>query len=174
MEKAIKELRNVEATRRYDVPEDVLGMLGDYKRHNLTTYIKGEWSKYSNEVTVVALKKTPKATKRSNHRTTSLFTHTAKLVRRILRRTTEKKTEDVHEDQFGFRGGKGTRDTTGMLIIISERTLDRVLTSQTGKRRPTVQLTKFPQILIDTNIDRRESRMISKLNIDASVKARLD
>jgi hypothetical protein len=115
VEKAIKEMKNVEATRLYDVPGDVLGMLGGLqtKRHNLTTYIKGEWSKYSNEVTVVALKKKPKATKSSNHRTTSLFTHTAKLVRRIQRRTTERKTEDVHEDQFGFRGGKGTRDTTG-------------------------------------------------------------
>jgi hypothetical protein len=63
----------------------------------------------------------PKATKCSNHRTTGLFTHTTKLVGRILRRTTERKTEDVHEDQSGFRGEKGTRDTTGMQII-SERT----------------------------------------------------
>jgi hypothetical protein len=51
---------------------------------------------------------------------------------------TERKTGDVHEDQVGFRGGKGTRYTTGMLIIISERTLDCVLASQTGKRRPTM------------------------------------
>ena len=51
---------------------------------------------------------------------------------------TERKTEDVHEDQFGFRGGKGTRDTTGMLIIISERTLDCVLASQIGQRRSAV------------------------------------
>jgi hypothetical protein len=127
-------LRSMEATRLCDVPGDVLGT----ERHNLTTYIKREWSKYFNKVTVVALKKKPKATTCSNHRTTGLFTHTAKLVGRILRRMTETKTEDVHEDQFGFRGEKGTRDTTGMLIIISERTLDCVFASQTGKRRPTV------------------------------------
>jgi len=84
------------------------------------------------------LQEEEKATKCINHRTTSLFTHTAKLVGRILRRMTERKTEDVHEDQFGFRGEKGTRGTTGMLIIISERTLDCVLASQTGKRRPAV------------------------------------
>jgi len=86
---------------------------------------------------VVALKR-PKATKCSNHRTTSLFTHTAELVRRILRRTPERKTEHVLEDQFGFRRGKGARDTIGMLMIISERTLDCVLASQTGKGSPTV------------------------------------
>ena len=34
------------------------------------------------------------------------------------------KIEDVHEeDQFGFRGGKGTRDASGMLRIISKRIL---------------------------------------------------
>jgi len=38
----------------------------------------------------------------------SLISHTTK----VLRRRTEKKTEDVvGEDQFGFRRGKGTRDT---------------------------------------------------------------
>jgi hypothetical protein len=55
---------------------------------------------------MVALKKKPKAIKCSNHRTISLFTHTAKVVGRILRRTAEKKPEDVnvHYGQFGFRG----------------------------------------------------------------------
>jgi len=106
------------------------------KGHNLTTYTKREWSRYSNEVTVVALKKKPKATNCSNHRTTSLFIHTAKLVRRILRRTTERKTEYVHEDQFGFRG-KETSDTPRMPIS-SERTLNCMLASQNGKRRPKV------------------------------------
>ena len=40
---------------------------------------------------------------------------------RILRKRIKRKTEDVlEEDQFGFRRGKGTRDVTGMLRIISE------------------------------------------------------
>jgi 2-methylisocitrate lyase-like PEP mutase family enzyme len=44
----------------------------------------------------------------------------AKTVSRILRRT-ERKIEDVlAEDQCGHRRGKGTRDTTGMVTIISE------------------------------------------------------
>ena len=32
--------------------------------------------------------------------------------------------EVLGENQFGFRRGKGTRDTTGMLRIISERTFE--------------------------------------------------
>jgi len=50
----------------------------------------------------------------------SLISHTAK----VRRRRIEKKTEDVvGEDQFGFRRGKGTRDTDGLLRMISQRTL---------------------------------------------------
>jgi hypothetical protein len=41
----------------------------------------------------------------------------------MLRRRIEWKIEDAHgEDQFGFRKGKGTRNTIVMLRIISQRT----------------------------------------------------
>ena len=76
---------------------------------------------------MIALKKQPQATKCSDHRTISLIAYTAKTVAKILRRRTENKIEDVlGEDQFGFRRGKGIRDATGMLRIISERTLETV------------------------------------------------
>jgi len=42
-----------------------------------------------------------------------------KVVVRILKRRIEKKIEDVLGDQFGFRKGRGTRDATRMLKIIS-------------------------------------------------------
>ena len=74
---------------------------------------------------MIALKKKSQATNCSDHSTNILIAHTAKIVAKILRRRTEKKIEDVlGEDQFGFRRGKGTRDATGMLRIISERTLE--------------------------------------------------
>jgi len=47
-----------------------------------------------------------------------------KVVVRILKRRIDKKVEDVLGDQFGFRRGKGTRNSIGMLHIISEQTLD--------------------------------------------------
>jgi hypothetical protein len=86
-------------------------------------YESGEWPKNFSEVTMVALKKKPKARNCTDHCTISLTAHAAKVVARVIRRSSEKRTEDVlGEDQFGFR--KGTRDATGMLRIISERTLD--------------------------------------------------
>jgi hypothetical protein len=74
---------------------------------------------------MTALTKKPQDTKCSDHRTTSFITHTAKIVVKILRRRVERKIEDVlGEDQFGFRRGKETRDASGMLKIISERTME--------------------------------------------------
>ena len=69
-----------------------------------TIYETGDWPKDFTEVTMVALKKKPQATKCSDHRTISLIAQTAKIVAKILRRRIEKKIEDVlGEDQFEFR-----------------------------------------------------------------------
>ena len=74
-----------------------------------TIYETGEWPKDFKEVTVIALKKKPQATKCSDNRTISLIAHTAKIVAKLLR--IENKIQDVlGEDQFGFRRGKGTWD----------------------------------------------------------------
>jgi hypothetical protein len=124
VEKAIKEMRNKKATGDNDVPGDVLKLLGecDWKIMTKlinTIYETGEWPKDFTEVTMIALKKKPQATKCSEHRTVSLITHAAKIVAKILRRRIEKKIEDVlGEDQFGFRRGKGARDAIGMLRIM--------------------------------------------------------
>ena len=84
-----------------------------------TKYETGEWPKDFTEVTMIALKKKPQATKCCGHHTISLIAHTAKIVAKIIRRI-EKKIEDIlGEDQFGFRRGKGTMDAIGMLRIIS-------------------------------------------------------
>jgi hypothetical protein len=129
VEKAIKEMRDKKATGDDDVPGDVLQLLGEDGLRLMTQlinsiYVTGEWPRDFIEVTKIALKKKPKATKCSDHRTISFIAHTTKRVARILRRRIERKSEDVlGEDQFGFRRGKGTRDAVGMLRIISEQTL---------------------------------------------------
>jgi len=109
-----------------NLPGDVLKLLSEGGLKIITklintTYETGEWPKDFTEVTMIALKKKPQATKFSDHRTISLIAHTAKIVAKLLRRRIERKIEDeLREDQFGFRRGKGTRDAIGMLRIISE------------------------------------------------------
>ena len=131
MEKAIKEMRNRKATGDYDIPGNVLKLMGQGGLKILTKLINiiyetGEWPKDFTEVTMIALKKKTQTTKCSDHHTVSLIAHTATIIAKILRRRIERKNEDVHgEDQFGFRRGKGTRDAIGMMRIISERTLEK-------------------------------------------------
>jgi hypothetical protein len=87
---------------------------------NNTIYESGVWPKDFTEVTMVALKKKPKASKYTDHRTVSLIAHVAKVVASVIRRRSEKKIEDaLGEDRFEFRKGKWTRDAIGMLRIIS-------------------------------------------------------
>jgi len=173
VEKAMKEMRNKKATGDDDVPGDVLKLLGEYGLKIMTKLINtiyetGEWLKDFTEVTMIALKKKPQATKCSDHRTISLIAHAAKIVTKILRRRIEKKIEDVlEEDQFGFRRGKGTRDATGMLRIISERTLEIdeliVCFIDWQKAFDRVNWAKLMQILKEIGIDWRERRLISNL-----------
>jgi len=174
VEKAIKEIRNKKAKRDDDVPGDVLKLLEESVL-KLTTklintiYETGEWSKDFTEVTMIALKKKPHATKCSNHRKISLFALTANIVAKILRRRIEKKIEDVlGEDQFGLRRGKGTRDPIGMLRITSERTLEIdeevcVYFIDWQKAFDRVNWTKLMHILKGTGIDWRERRLINNL-----------
>jgi len=96
-------------------------------------------------------------------------------IAKILR-SSERKIEDVlGEDQFGFRGGKGTRDAIGMMRIISERTLEIdeelcVCFIDWQKTFDRVNWTKLMQILKRTGIDWREKRLISNLYMDQRVK----
>jgi len=140
----------------------------------------GEWPKDFTEVTMIALKKKPQATKCSDQRTISLMAHTAKIVEKELRRRIEKKIESVlGEGQFGFRRGKGTRDAIGMLRIISERTLEIdeeqcVCFIDWQKAFDRVNWTKLMQILKENGIDWRERRLISNLYMAQSAKVRLN
>jgi hypothetical protein len=184
VEKSIKEMRNKKATGDDDVPGDVLKLFGEYalkiiKKLINTIYETGEWPKDFTEVTMIALKKKPQATKCSDHRTISLIAHTAKIVAKILRRKTEYKTEDVLGDQFGFRRGKKTRDAIGMLRIISERTMEidvelSVCFIDWQKASDRVNYTKLMQILKKTGIDWRKRRLISNLYMAQSVKVQLN
>jgi len=81
VQNAIKEMRN----KKDDVREDVLKLLG---KDGLTLtfqliskiYQNGEWPRDFTEVTMIALKKTPKATNYNSRCTTNLTAHTAKIV----------------------------------------------------------------------------------------------
>ena len=144
-----------------------------------TMYETGVWPKDFTEVTMIALKKKPQATKCSDHRTFSLIAHTTKIVAKILRRRTEKNIEDVlGKDQFGFRRGKGAGNAIGTLRIISEQTLEIdeelcVCFIYWQNAFDRVNWTKLMQILKGNDIDWRGRRLISNLYMAQGVRVRL-
>ena len=112
---------------------------------------------------MIAIKKKPRATKCSDRHTISWLANTVKIVSRILGLSFERKTENVFgENHSGFRRGKGVSDTTGMLRIISERTLDISGAYFIGWQR-------HLKILKLTGIDWRERRVIRKLYMNQCV-----
>jgi hypothetical protein len=180
VEKAIKEMRDKKVTGDDDVPGDVLKLLGEDGLKLITQlinsiYVTGEWPRDFIEVTMIALKKKPKATNRNDHCTISIIAHAAKIILRLLR-LLQRKTEDaLGEDKFGFRRGKGTRDAIGMLRIITERTLDIdeelcACFIDWQKAFDRVNWTKLMQTLKEIGTDWRKRRLIRKLYMEQSVK----
>jgi hypothetical protein len=95
VEKAIKEMRNKKATGDDDLLGDVLKLMGEGGLKIMTNLINtiygtGEWPKDFTEVTLIALKKKPQATKCSDYHTISLIAHTAKIVAKTIRGRIEK------------------------------------------------------------------------------------
>jgi hypothetical protein len=65
------------------VREDVLKIMTQLISN---IYETGEWPKDLTGVSVIALRRKPRATKCSDHHTVDLIAHTAKLAARVLRR----------------------------------------------------------------------------------------
>jgi hypothetical protein len=100
VEKAIEEMRDKKAVRYHDAPGDVLQLLGESGLRIVTQlinsiYLIADWLKDVIAITVIIIKKTPKATKCSDHHTVSLIAHTAKIVVRLLGQRIERNVEEV-------------------------------------------------------------------------------
>ena len=106
--------------------------------------------------------------------------HAARIVANIRRRRIERKIEEVlGDDQFGFRRGRGTRNATGILRMISERTLELdaemcVCFTDWQKAFDRVNWIKLMQILKVTGIDWSKRRLISNLCMAQIFKVRLN
>ena len=159
VEKAIKVARDKKVADD-GVLGDVLELLTEW--HN-NKYAIGEWSKDFIDVTTMALKKNPKATKCTDHRTSSLNAHTSNVAVTIFGRRREMKIENVTGDNFGFGRGNGTMGAIGMLKIASKRTLDIdgklcVFFINWQKEFDRVNWSKLMQILKEMGIVWREKK----------------
>jgi len=150
---AIEEMRVNKSEGIDNIPAEILKSLGEKALAELVRlcqeiYRTGVWPEDFLQSILIPLKKKPNALKCEDHRTISLITHASKIVIRILTKRVQAKTEAVNglgEDQFGFRRGRGTRDATGALRVLTERSLqhgqDICVCFVDYMRRPLIELT---------------------------------
>ena len=94
--------------------------LGDGKKKILSLckkiYNEGEWPEEFMEILLLPIPKKSNAKKCKEFSTISLISHTAKILLRILNRELcTKMEEELEEESFGLRKGKGTRDAIGLI-----------------------------------------------------------
>ncbi|KAI5743600.1 hypothetical protein M8J77_020048 [Diaphorina citri] len=130
VKKAIKELKNNKALGSDGIPAEALKTLGISAVSRITELINkiydtGIWPEDLVKTILVPLPKKPNATECKDYRTISFICHLTKAITKILMKRIEGKIEDnMGDDQFGFRKGRGTRDAIACVRMLSERILD--------------------------------------------------
>ena len=105
------------------------------------------------------------------------MSHTAKIILIILNRHLRSKIEDeLEEEQFGFRKGKGTRAAIGLIRTIGERYIVKDVYAvfvDLKKAFDRVDWKKLIEILKKTGVDWKERRLLSNLYMKQRIKVRI-
>lgn len=130
VEHAVRDLKRKKALGCDHIPSEALKILGPKSMKRLTDLINniyntGIWPQDLLKTTLIPIPKKSNAKECKDHRTISCICHVTKLITKILlKRIGGKIEENMGEDQFGFRKGKGTRDAIGCLRMIGERMVE--------------------------------------------------
>ena len=184
VEKAIKDLGEKKAMGCDKIPAEALKKLGNGAILRLTNlfnkiYDTGVWPQELLKTILVPLPKKGNAKECKDFRTISFICHATKAVTRIILKRIEKKIEEnMGDDQFGFRRGKGTRDAIGCLRMIGERMLDvnkdlYVCFIDWEKAFDKVNWNILLKILRDMGIDWKDRRLIKELYCRQTVVVRV-
>ncbi|KAJ4426809.1 hypothetical protein ANN_26608 [Periplaneta americana] len=121
----IQETKNEKAIGVDGIPSELVEGLCEDKKKILflcnEIYEKGEWLEEFTERVLLPIPKKNNPKKCNEFRTISLISHSKKIILRILnRRWYFNVKEQLGEELFGFRKGKGTRDAIGLLRTMGE------------------------------------------------------
>ncbi|KAI5738261.1 hypothetical protein M8J77_004739 [Diaphorina citri] len=174
IEKAISDLKRKKALGCDHIPSEALKALGSIAIERITNLINniyntGKWPKDLLKTILVPLPKKTNAKECKEYRTISCICHLTKAVTRIILKRIENKIEEnMGEDQFGFRKGKGTRDAIGCLRMIGERMMEvnkdlYVSFVDWEKAFDRVDWCIMFGILRDIGLDWRDRRLISEI-----------
>src|SRR6218665_3626713 len=123
-------MKNKKSTGNDNISAEMIKSLGKNATEELVLlrkhmYNKGEWPDDISKSIVVPIEKKANATECGDFRTISLMPHALKIVLKILtKRITTKAEEYLWKNQLGFRKGCGTREATGVMRMLCERSLE--------------------------------------------------
>ena len=129
--------------------------------------------------TFIALPKKPRAVECKDHRTISLMSHVMRVILKVIHSRIERKIdEQIAEEQYGFRSGRGTREAIFNLRIITERAMEvnqdiYLCFIDYEKAFDKVRHEDLMQMLIDIGLDGKDLRVIRNLYWDQEAAIRL-
>uniref|UniRef100_A0A8D8UAM4 Craniofacial development protein 2 n=1 Tax=Cacopsylla melanoneura TaxID=428564 RepID=A0A8D8UAM4_9HEMI len=185
VKKALKELKYNKALGCDNIPSEALKALGPCALARMThiinrIYDTGTWPEDLLKTILLPLPKKPNATECKDYRTISFICHLTKTITRIMIKRIEKKVEEnIGEDQFGFRKGKGTRDAMGCVRMLAERLMDvnrdmYVCFIDWEKAFDRVNWNILMKILKDIQINWKDRRLIRELYKGQKVVVRVE
>ncbi|KAJ4431231.1 hypothetical protein ANN_19828 [Periplaneta americana] len=129
--------QNGKATVVDGIPIELVKCLGEDKKEILELcieiYEKGEWPEDFTETLLIPIPEKNNAKKCNEFRTIGLISHSTKILLRILnRRLYSKMEEQLEEEQFGFRKGKGRIRNEAVLERVGEK---RIMLKVIRKRK---------------------------------------
>lgn len=128
--KALKELSDKKATGVDGIPAEILKSLDDETKKSLFRIISSAYEHGSLppdfiQSRTITIPKKGNATECSNYRKIVLLSHASKILLNIVKNRLKRRIyAHLHEDQFGFRSQRGTREAILALRQILERRID--------------------------------------------------
>uniref|UniRef100_A0A8D8WQA5 Craniofacial development protein 2 n=2 Tax=Cacopsylla melanoneura TaxID=428564 RepID=A0A8D8WQA5_9HEMI len=185
VKKAIKELKNNKALGTDGIPSEALKTLDISAIFRITVLINkiydtGIWPEDLLRTTLVPLPKKPNATECKDFRTISFICHLTKAITKIIMKRIERKIEDnMGDDQFGFRKGRGTRDAMACVRMLSEKMLEfnkelYVCFVDWEKAFDRVDWNILLKVLKDIDINWKDRRLIRELYKGQKVVVRVE
>jgi hypothetical protein len=181
---AIKKLGNGKTAGTDGIPIEIIKCMGEEAIQEITMlcnkiYDSGVWPEDFLKSTLIPIPKKAGTTKCEEHRTIAIISHAAKILLRILNaRVYGKVDQQIGEEQFGFRKGRGTRDAIGVLRSIGERYNEKgknvhVCFIDLEKAFDRVDWEKLLEILKRKGIDWKDRRLIRNLYLKQEITVKV-
>ena len=184
IEMAVKGMKNRKTVGGDQIPAEILKTLEKNGLERVTDlvnkiYDTGEWPEDLIKTIMVPIPKICNAQECKHYRTISLISHVGKVITKvILERMRRKIEENLEEDQFGFRKGRGTRDAIGCMRMLTERVLELnreicVCFIDYEKAFDMVRWDILLDLLKEIGIDWKDRRLIKHMYLNQKVTVRI-